>query len=163
VTWLRHFLTRDSSERTWDALINFHLCSCGTKDSSWKKHVTLSKHVSWCLCRGITPTPYCDKTGNKSGKWYIQQYLTSRYSGVTSADWAWFHCFLYQHVNGRHVPVVVGDVPHLDEPLPIRGNLCLRLGMLGVVIFILGDLVLGIYMVFWCEPLPRNIYWSIVS
>jgi len=40
---------------------------------------------------------------------------------------------------------------------------CLRLDMLGVVIFILGDLVLGIYMVFWCEPLPRNIYWSMVS
>lgn len=42
-------------------------------------------------------------------------------------------------------------------------HLCLRLDMLGVVIFILGDLVLGIYMVFWCEPLPRKIYWSIIG
>jgi hypothetical protein len=31
------------------------------------------------------------------------------------------------------------------------------------VIFILGDLVLGIYLVFWCESLLRNIYWSMVS
>jgi hypothetical protein len=41
--------------------------------------------------------------------------------------------------------------------------LCLRLDMLGVVVFILGDLVLGIYLVFWCEHLPRNIYWAMVS
>ncbi|KAI1149382.1 hemolysin-III family protein [Nemania diffusa] len=64
------------------------------------------------------------------GEWHIQQYLTSRYSGVTSAD------FIY--------------VEHF----------CLRLDILGVVIFILGDLVLGIYIVFWREPLPRNLYWS---
>ena len=38
--------------------------------------------------------------------------------------------------------------------------LCLRLDMLGVVIFILGDIILGIYMTFWCEPLPRKIYWA---
>jgi adiponectin receptor len=42
-------------------------------------------------------------------------------------------------------------------------HFCLLLDMLGIVIFILGDLVLGIYIVFWCEPLPRNIYWSMVS
>jgi adiponectin receptor len=42
-------------------------------------------------------------------------------------------------------------------------HLCLRLDMLGVVIFILGDLILGIYIIFWCEPYPRNIYWSMVS
>ncbi|KAH8783002.1 hemolysin-III family protein [Diaporthe sp. PMI_573] len=42
-------------------------------------------------------------------------------------------------------------------------HLCLRLDMLGIVIFILGDLVLGIYMVFWCEALPRNIYWSMIG
>jgi len=40
---------------------------------------------------------------------------------------------------------------------------CLRLDMLGVVVFILGDLVLGIYVVFWFEPLLRYIYWSMVS
>jgi adiponectin receptor len=42
-------------------------------------------------------------------------------------------------------------------------HLCLRLDMLGIVIFILGDLILGIYIVFWCEPLARNIYWFLVS
>lgn len=42
-------------------------------------------------------------------------------------------------------------------------HFCLRLDILGVVIFILGDLVLGIYIVFWREPLPRNLYWSRVS
>jgi adiponectin receptor len=42
-------------------------------------------------------------------------------------------------------------------------HLCLRLDMLGIVIFILGDLILGIYIVFWCEPTQRKIYWSLVS
>ncbi|KAF2661327.1 hypothetical protein K491DRAFT_449449 [Lophiostoma macrostomum CBS 122681] len=42
-------------------------------------------------------------------------------------------------------------------------HFCLRLDMLGIVIFILGDLVLGIYMIFWCEPLLRNIYWSMIG
>lgn len=41
-------------------------------------------------------------------------------------------------------------------------NFCLRLDMVGIVIFILGDLVLGIYLMFWCEPVLRSIYWSIV-
>jgi adiponectin receptor len=41
--------------------------------------------------------------------------------------------------------------------------LCLRLDMLGIVIFILGDLMLGIYIVFWCEPFARRSYWSMVS
>lgn len=42
-------------------------------------------------------------------------------------------------------------------------RLYLRLGMMGAIVFILGDLVLGVYLVSWCEPLPRNIYWSMVS
>jgi adiponectin receptor len=40
---------------------------------------------------------------------------------------------------------------------------CLRLNMLNVVIFILGDLILRIYIIFWCETLLRNTYWSMIS
>jgi hypothetical protein len=74
-----------------------------------------------------------------------------------------FRCNFHLHVGGCHVPVVVSDIPHLNDHSQHVEHLCLRLDMLCVVIFILGDLVLGIYLVFWCEPLPRNIYWSMVS
>ncbi|KAI1133212.1 hemolysin-III family protein [Nemania abortiva] len=52
---------------------------------------------------------------------------------------------------------------HLIPAVSFLKHFCRRLDMLGVVIFILGDLVLGIYMVFWCEPLPHSIYWSMDS
>ena len=42
-------------------------------------------------------------------------------------------------------------------------HLCLRLDMLVIVVSILGDLALGIYLIFWCGTLARNIDWSLVS
>jgi adiponectin receptor len=38
-----------------------------------------------------------------------------------------------------------------------------RLDMLGIGIFIVGDIILGIYLIFWYETTQRNIYWSMVS
>lgn len=40
--------------------------------------------------------------------------------------------------------------------------LWLRMDFGGVVLLTLGGFVSGIYMVFWCEPLQRKIYWSMV-
>lgn len=39
----------------------------------------------------------------------------------------------------------------------------LRLDFSGIVLLTLGDCVSGTYMVFWCEPLQRKIYWSMVG
>ncbi|KAK4895176.1 hypothetical protein LTR27_006785 [Elasticomyces elasticus] len=94
------------------------------------------------------------------GEWYIQQYLTSRYSGVTGADFIAFSIFMLAAVVCLSLSAAyhtLGNHSHHVE------RYCLRLDMLGVVIFILGDLVLGIYMNFWCETLPRNIYWSVIG
>jgi adiponectin receptor len=41
-------------------------------------------------------------------------------------------------------------------------HLCLRLDMLGIVILISGDHLLGIYIIFWCETLLRDMYWCMV-
>ena len=95
------------------------------------------------------------------GEWYIQQYLASRYSaGVTSADSIAFSIYMLTAVTCLSLSATYHTLMNHSQHV---GHLCLRLDMLGVVIFILGDLVLGIYMVFWCEPLLRNIYWSMVS
>ena len=42
-------------------------------------------------------------------------------------------------------------------------QLWLQFDLVGIVVLILGDFISGIYMVFWCEPLERKIYWSMVS
>ena len=94
------------------------------------------------------------------GEWYILQYLASRYSGVTSADFVAFSIFMLTAVTCLSLSATYHTLMNHSQKME---NFCLRLDMLGVVVFILGDLVLGIYMVFWCAPLPRYIYWSMVS
>lgn len=39
----------------------------------------------------------------------------------------------------------------------------LRLDLVGIVLLTADDLVSGTYMVFWCEPLLRGIYWAMVG
>ena len=94
------------------------------------------------------------------GEWYIQKYLSSRYSGVTGADFIAFSIFMLTAATCLSLSATYHTLMNHSQHVE---HFCLRLGMLGVVIFILGDLVLGIYMVFWCEPLPRSIYWSTAS
>ncbi|KAJ6050515.1 hemolysin-III family protein [Penicillium canescens] len=94
------------------------------------------------------------------GEWYIPQYLASRYSGVTGADIIAFSIFMLTAATCLSLSATYHTLMNHSQEM---GHFCLRLDMLGIVIFILGDLVLGIYMVFWCEPLPRNIHWSLVS
>ena len=94
------------------------------------------------------------------GEWYVQQYLASRYPGVTAADFIVFSIFMLTAVACLSLSAMYHTLMNHSQHVE---HLCLRLDMLGVVVFILGDLVLGIYMVFWCERLPRNIYWSMVS
>lgn len=93
------------------------------------------------------------------GEWYILQYLTSKHPGVTGADFTAFSIFMLAAVTCLSLSATYHTLLNHSEHME---HFCLRLDMLGVVIFILGDLVLGIYMIFWCELLPRNIYWSLV-
>ncbi|KAI1052301.1 hypothetical protein LB507_007581 [Fusarium sp. FIESC RH6] len=94
------------------------------------------------------------------GEWYIQQYLTSRYSDVTTADFIAFSIFMLSAVTCLSLSAIYHTLMNHSQHVE---HLCLRMDMLGVVIFILGDLVLGIYMVFWCEPLPRKTYWLMIA
>lgn len=94
------------------------------------------------------------------GEWFVGQYLASRYSGVTAADYIGFSIFMLTAFTCLSLSATYHTLMNHSQHVE---HFCLRLDMLGVVVFILGDLVLGIYMVFWCDPLPRNIYWSMVS
>ena len=94
------------------------------------------------------------------GECYIQQYFASRYSGVTGADFTAFSIFMFTAVTCLSLSAMYHTLKNHSQRVE---HFCFRLDLLGVLIFILGDLILGIYLVFWCEPLLRNIYWSMVS
>lgn len=94
------------------------------------------------------------------GEWYIQQYLAGRYSEVTAADFIAFSIFMLTATTCLSLSATYHTLMNHSQHVE---RLCLRLDMLGVVVFILGDLALGIYTVFWCESWPRIIYWSMVS
>ncbi|KAI0203577.1 hemolysin-III related-domain-containing protein [Astrocystis sublimbata] len=94
------------------------------------------------------------------GQWHLQQYLASRYPGVTGADFIAFSIFMLTAVTCLSLSATYHTLMNHSRDME---HFCLQLDMLGVVIFILGDLVLGIYMVFWCEPWPRNTYWSMIG
>ena len=94
------------------------------------------------------------------GEWYIQQYFTSKYPAVTTADCIAFPIFMLAAAIWLSLSATYHTLMNHSQHVE---RMCLGLDMLGVVTFILGDLVLGIYITFWCGNLLRNIYWCMVS
>jgi len=94
------------------------------------------------------------------GEWHLTQYLTTSYPRLTTTDVIVFSIYMLTAVTCLSLSATYHTLLNHSQHVE---HLCLRLDMLGVVIFILGDLILGVYILFWCEPLPRNIYWSMVS
>jgi len=94
------------------------------------------------------------------GEGYICHYLASRYSHSGAGDFVASSIFMLTAAACLSLSATYHTLMNHSQNME---QLCLRLDMLGVVLFILGDLVLGIYVVFWCEDLPRVVYWSLVS
>jgi adiponectin receptor len=94
------------------------------------------------------------------GEWYIRDYLTSRYSNITGADFFIFSFFLLTAIVCLGLSTTYHTLMNHSSEVE---QLLLRFDLVGIVILTLGDFVSGIYMVFWCEPLQRKIYWSMVS
>ena len=94
------------------------------------------------------------------GEWYVLQYLAGKYSRVTSIDFVAFSCFMLSAT----ICYTCSALYHtLMNHSYLMDHLCHRLDMAGIGIFITGDIVLGVYIIFWCETALRNIYWSMVS
>lgn len=94
------------------------------------------------------------------GEWYIQQYLASRYSMVTATDHLMFAFFLLTAVICLGLSTIYHTLLNHSHKVE---QLCLQLDLVGIALLTVGDFISGIYMVFYCEPLQRNIYWSMVS
>lgn len=93
------------------------------------------------------------------GKWYIVQYLSNRYPDIKSTDYAIFTFFLLTAV----ICLILSTTYHtLMNHSDRVERFWLKLDLVGIVVLIVGDFVSAIYMVFWCEPLLRQVYWSMV-
>ncbi|KAI1071374.1 hypothetical protein LB507_011670 [Fusarium sp. FIESC RH6] len=91
------------------------------------------------------------------GNSHIQQYLAIEYSGLTSVDSVVFSIFMFTAVTCLSLSATYHTLTNHSQRLQ---HFCLQLDMLGIVTFISGDHVLGIYTIFRCETLLRNAYWS---
>lgn len=94
------------------------------------------------------------------GEWYILQYLTSRYSNITGVDIFIISFFLLTAVICLGLSTTYHTLMNHSSEVE---QFWLRFDLVGIVVLTLGDFISGIYMVFWCEPLERKIYWSMIG
>lgn len=94
------------------------------------------------------------------GELYILNYLTGRYSRVTSTDLVVFSFFMLTATICYSFSALYHTLMNHSYAM---NHFCHRLDMLGIGTFIAGDMVLGVYLIFWCETALRNMYWSMVS
>lgn len=90
-------------------------------------------------------------------EWLLWQRVGPRDSGLPGSDFA-----ASSIVLAATICLSLSVTYHtLMNHSPRMAHLCLRLDMLAVAMFIIGDLILEIYVVFWCDSLLRIMYWAI--
>lgn len=94
------------------------------------------------------------------GEWYILQYLHSRYGAVAVGDDLIFASFLLTAAACLGLSAAYHTLINHSQAVE---RTWLRLDLVGIVLLTAGDIVSGVYMVFWCEPLQRGIYWAMVG
>lgn len=94
------------------------------------------------------------------GEWYILQYLHTRYAAVAVADDLIFAFFLPTAAACLGLSAAYHTLINHSQTVE---RTWLRLDLVGIVLLTAGDIVSGVYMVFWCEPLQRGIYWAMVG
>ncbi|KAJ0107652.1 hypothetical protein J7T55_010257 [Diaporthe amygdali] len=93
------------------------------------------------------------------GEWYVLQHLHARYAAVALADKLVFAAFLLAAAVCLGLSAAYHTLINHSQAME---RMWLRLDLVGIVLLTVGDLVSGVYMVFWCEPLQRWIYWAMI-
>lgn len=91
---------------------------------------------------------------------YLSHYLHDHYPKVTKSDQIIFAFFLLTATICLGLSTTYHTFMNHSFALE---TICLHLDFVGIIFLTLGDFVSGIYMVFWCEPFQRKIYWTMVS
>ncbi|KAH7031020.1 hemolysin-III related-domain-containing protein [Microdochium trichocladiopsis] len=94
------------------------------------------------------------------GEWYILQYLASKYSRITSTDIITFSFFILTAIICYTFSALYHTLMNHSYEVNYFYH---RLDMLGIGIFIVGDIILGVHIIFRCETTLRNIYWSMIG
>ena len=94
------------------------------------------------------------------GEWYILRYLVGKYSEVSGTDLAAFPSFTLTATLCYASSALYHTLTNHSYSVD---HLCHRLDMLGIGVFKVGDIILGVHIIFWCETTIRNTYWAIVS
>lgn len=124
--------------------------SASTSFASWRyvhnESVNIYSHLIPCIAFFL-------------GEWYVLHYLHTHYARVTVAHDLIFAFFIMTAVVCLGFSSTYHTLINHSHKLE---RIWLRLDLVGIVLLTLGDFVSGIYMVFWCEPTQRKIYWAMV-
>ncbi|KAK1248330.1 hypothetical protein MKX08_006550 [Trichoderma sp. CBMAI-0020] len=93
-------------------------------------------------------------------EWYLLQYLKTQYSSITSIDVFIFGFFIITVVICLGLSTIYHTLMNHSSNIE---QLWLQFDLVGIVVLILGLFISGIYMVFWCEPLERKLYWLMIG
>jgi adiponectin receptor len=118
---------------------------------------------SWCYIHNESMNIYTHLIPSIAfllGIWYILQYLHARYPNITPSDDGIFVFFLLTATTCLGLSTTYHT---LLNHSPEVERIWLRMDFVGIVLLTVGDLVSGVYMVFWCETLQRKIYWAMIS
>lgn len=129
------------------------------------------RHVSGCVATSVRSLLYLHNESINIythllpavafmiGEGTVLRHLHVKYPNVTVPDEIIFTLFILTAIlcllssAGYHM---------LSNHSESVNNLSLRVDFAGIMVLTVGDFVSGIYMVFWCEPTPKIIYWTMV-
>lgn len=89
----------------------------------------------------------------------MDHWVQVRYSKATIGDRLIFAFFLLSAATCLGLSAIYHTL--MNHSMRVS-DLWLRLDFVGIIVLTLGDFVSGIYMVFYCEPTLRKIYWTMV-
>lgn len=93
------------------------------------------------------------------GAWYVVDYLHSNYTDVTAVDSLMLVFFLLTATTCLGLSTTYHTL--INHSFAVE-TFWLRLDFIGIVLLTVGSFVSGIYVAFWCEPVQRRTYWTMV-
>ncbi|EPS45444.1 hypothetical protein H072_563 [Dactylellina haptotyla CBS 200.50] len=90
---------------------------------------------------------------------FFFQYLDKHYPRATQSDYLIFAIWILTAVTCCLISSIYHTMVCHSENM---AHLWLKADFIGIMVLMVGDFVSGIYLVFYCEPHLRAIYWSMI-
>lgn len=94
-----------------------------------------------------------------SGISYLSHLFQTQYPQATPGDLVVFGFFIFTAFSCMALSALYHTMTSHSEPFD---HICLRADFCGIILLTLGCFISGIKMAFFCEPLPRKLYWTMV-